>query len=62
MVTSIDGPALPAAHQQTHTGRVNETVFGPAVSGDGQESALLASVGDDGVVAVRKLGEDSFCR
>lgn len=61
MVISLDDPALPVAHQQTHTGRVNETAFGLAVSGD-EESALLASVGDDGVVAIRKLGEDSYCR
>lgn len=49
--------------QPTHTGRVNRTAFGPAASGgDSQESARLASVGDDGVVAIRKLGENSCHR
>lgn len=62
MFISLDGPTFPVAHQQTHAGRVNEIAFGPTVPGDDQESALLASVGDDGVVAIRKLGEDSCSR
>ncbi|CAM9962529.1 unnamed protein product [Scytosiphon promiscuus] len=54
--------SCPVSVQQTHAGRVNKTAFGPATAGgvSSQESALLASVGDDGVVAVRRLGEDSY--
>lgn len=40
-------------------GRVNRTRFRPAIFGDGQVSPVLASVGDDGVVAVQKVGGDS---
>ncbi|CAB1114164.1 unnamed protein product [Ectocarpus sp. CCAP 1310/34] len=50
----------PLFTEQTHTGRVNQTAFGPAPSGGGSEaSGLLASVGDDGVLAVQRLGDNS---
>lgn len=54
-------PCFDPSHQQTHAGRVNEVAFGPVAPGVvSQESSLLASIGDDGVVAVRRLGEDSY--
>eukprot|EP00903_Cladosiphon_okamuranus_P020259 g18593.t1 len=54
--------SFPVSIQRTHTGRVNRTAFEPAASGgDNRESTRLASVGDDGVVAIRTLGEDSSC-
>eukprot|EP00752_Nemacystus_decipiens_P001475 g1450.t1 len=62
-VAVLDKRALsfPVSIQRTHKGRVNGTAFGPAAGGDSLESARLASVGDDGELAIRRLGEGS-CR
>lgn len=46
--------------QGVHNGRVNQTSFRPAEFGaDGQHAPFLASVGDDGALAVTTVGDDS---
>lgn len=57
----VDPGVFFIALQRTHAGRVNRTSFRPAAvgGGQGQTSPLLASVGDDGVLAVQTLAEGS---
>lgn len=57
----VDPCVVIIALQRAHAGRVNRTSFRPAVGGgQDQASPLLASVGDDGVLAVQTLAEGSY--
>eukprot|EP00904_Undaria_pinnatifida_P010555 jgi/Undpi1/662/HiC_scaffold_10.g04126.m1 len=63
-VALLDRRALstPVSIQRVHTGRVNRISFRPEAvdGGQGQTSPLLASVGDDGVLAVQALAGGSY--